>query len=362
MILLAHGLQFRVHAKVRLRIGKPNVLAQSAEKSPLACMQDESSEERKTLLDWAMRLSPDSPRKRVKEWIASGRYFLNGAAVTQAGLQMVDPGDALTMGPADRSTASWTHRQKIHPKVTVLYLDASIAVIDKAAGILSVPMEGYKALSALEVLGDYLNDDKGTPLRRRLFGSPEMVRPLPVHRLDQYTSGLFCIAMNADARQDLIEQLRKHELMREYIAYADATCHEDSGTWRHYLKLDSRQYEQAISDQPVDGSVEAVTHFWVDKIYPKNRVTRLRIRLETGLKHQIRIQAAKAGLPLIGDRLYHAGTAAAVKRKGGTWPYGFRRQALHASAIGLKHPVDGRELTFRSNLPADLVRLENRLS
>lgn len=325
-------------------------------------MQDENPGENKTLLDWAMGLCPDSPRKRVKEWIAAGRFFLDGEVVTQAGMRIPDPGEALTMGAPDSATASWAHRKKIHPKVTVVYLDASFAVVDKAAGILSVPMEGYKTLSALEVLAEYLNNDKGEPLRKRLFGNRGKVRPLPVHRLDQYTSGLLCIAMNPDARQSLMEQLRKHELLREYVAYVDATCHEESGTWRHHLRLDSRQYQQNLFHKPVAGSVEAVTHFAIEKVFPTNRVTRLKIRLETGLKHQIRIQAAAAGLPLLGDRLYHSGTAAAMKRRGATLPYGLRRQALHASAIGLKHPVDGRELTFHSKVPADLARLEDRLS
>ncbi len=324
-------------------------------------MQGNRPEDEKTLLEWAVRLCPDSPRKRIKEWIVNGRFYLNGKVVIQAGRRMPDPGEALVLGQPDSATASWVNRRRIHPKVTVLYLDSSLAIVDKGAGLLSVPMEGYKAKSALEILGDYLNDPKGEPLRRRLFGSPAPVRPLPGHRLDQYTSGLLCLALNPDARSVLIEQLRRHELLREYLAFADGTCHEPSGIWRHYLKLDNKDYHQSLHEKPVEGSTEAVTHYSVEKTFPVNRVTKLRIRLETGLKHQIRIQAAAAGLPLIGDRLYHAATAAALKRKGATLPYGFRRQALHAATIGLKHPESGKILRFESNPPLDMARLQERL-
>lgn len=324
-------------------------------------MENKDSAGQKTLLEWTQEICPDSPRKRLKEWIANGRFYLDGEVATRANQKMPDPQGKLTLGAPDSATASWVNRRKIHPKVSVLYLDSALAIVDKGAGLLSVPMEGFKAKSALEVLGDYLNDPKGDALRRRLFGSPEKIRPLPVHRLDQYTSGLLCIALNEDSRRILIDQLRRHDLLREYLAFADGTCHEESGTWRHYLRLSRDNYKQSIHSTPVAGSTEAVTHFTLEKVFPMNRVSKLKIRLETGLKHQIRIQAAEAGLALIGDRVYHKGTVTALKRKGATLPYGFKRQALHASVIGLKHPQDGRELRFESNLPLDMLRLEERL-
>ncbi len=324
-------------------------------------MDQTDKENEKSLLEWAMLVCPESPRKRVKEWITSGRFYLNGEVVIRASQKMPDPEGALTLGKPDSATASWVHRRRINPKVTVLYLDADLAIIDKGAGLLSVPVEGLNAKSALDILGEYLNNSRGEATRRRLFGSPASVRPLPVHRLDQYTSGLLCIALNQDARYSLIDQLRRHELLREYNAIVDGTCHEESGTWRHFLKLDRDKYRQQLHEKQVPESVQAVTHFTMEKLFERNRVSRLRIRLETGLKHQIRIQAAAAGLPLIGDRLYHKGTATAMKRKGATLPYGFRRQALHACLIGLKHPATAKELRFESKMPLDMATLEGRL-
>lgn len=325
-------------------------------------MQSEDRGETRTLMDWAMEICPDSPRKRVKEWIKSGRFYLDGQVVTKGNMQLTDPRGALTFGKPDSATASWVHRRRIHPKLTVLYLDQDLAIVDKGAGLLSVPYEGNNEKSALDLLAEYLNDARGEATRRRLFGGPASVRPLPVHRLDKFTSGLLCIAMNPAARSSLIDQLHRHQLLREYIAIVDGTCHEESGTWRHFLKLEGGRFEQKLHLKSVEGSVQAVTHFILEKVFPQNRVSRLRIRLETGLKHQIRIQAAEAGLPLIGDRLYHKGTVTAMERKGATLPYGFRRQALHACLIGLKHPSSGKVLRFESKIPMDMARLEQRLS
>lgn len=315
----------------------------------------------KILLDWAMQLCPDSPRKRVKEWIASGRFYLDGKAVSNAGERLSDPGDRLTFGKPDSSVSSWAHRKKIHPKLTVLYMDKDLAIVDKAAGLLSVPLEGQQAKSALSVLGDYINDPKGEGTRRRIWGSPDKVYPAPVHRLDQYTSGLLCIALNPDSRKHLIDQLRRHVLLREYIAFCDGEINPPSGSWKHFLKLDKSGYRQSINHRPLPGSVQAVTHYSVEQVFPVNHVSRLRIRLETGLKHQIRIQAAEAGLPLIGDRLYHAATVRALKRKGAPIPYGFRRQALHAATIGLQHPSSAQQMRFDSPIPSDLQRLQERM-
>lgn len=321
----------------------------------------ETENNERTLLDWAVRLCPDSPRKRVKEWIAAGRFCLDGRVVTKAGLRLADPGALLTMGAPEKSAVAWGHRKRIHPKLVLVYLDSELAIVDKEAGLLSVPTEEQSKISALDVLAGYLNDPRGQATRRSFFGSADPVKPLPVHRLDQYTSGLLCVALNEGARVDLIRQLRSHEFVREYIAYGDGDAETPQGTWRNQLKLDERGYAQQVVDEGEDGATEAVTHYNVEETYGRHHVSKLRIRLETGLKHQIRIQAATCGLPLIGDRTYHPGTKKAVEKKGAKLPYGFRRQALHASTIGILHPKSRKKLKFQSKIPGDLQQLEERL-
>jgi 23S rRNA pseudouridine1911/1915/1917 synthase len=317
--------------------------------------------EGKTLLDWATRLCPDSPRKRVKEWIAAGRFCLEGRVVTKAGLRLSDPGQALTLGAPDEAAPAWGHRKRIHPKLVLVYLDSDLAIVDKEAGLLSVPTDNQKKISAMEVLANYLNDPRGEVTRRSFFGSADSVKPLPVHRLDQYTSGLLCLAFNEVSRQKLIQQLRSHDFLREYIAYGDGAALEPVGVWRDYLRLDERGYEQVLLEGPEEGAAEAVTHYAVESFYERNQVAKLRIRLETGLKHQIRIQAAAHGMPLIGDRIYNPAVQKAVGLKGAKLPYGFKRQALHATMIGILHPKSGKKLKFVSRIPGDMQDLEDRL-
>ena len=322
---------------------------------------DDSSGE-KTLLDWAAQLCPDSPRKRIKAWITAGRFCLDGVVVTKAGLRMTDPGGRLTMGEPEKAPSNWGHRKRIHPKLVLVHLDASLAIVDKEPGLLSVPTEGQGKTSALDLLAGYLNDPRGEATRRAFFGGKDPVKPLPVHRLDQYTSGLLCIAMNDRARVHLIDQLRRHDFLREYIAYADGEAPSETGIWRNYMKLDEAGYGQVLVDADTPGAVEAVTRYTVEQVFARHHVSKLRIRLETGLKHQIRIQAAAHGMPLVGDRLYHESVRKAVGMKGAKLPYAFKRQALHAATIGIRHPEDGRSLRFESRIPGDMQQLEERLS
>jgi 23S rRNA pseudouridine1911/1915/1917 synthase len=324
-------------------------------------MSDPANPNEKTLLEWAVKLCPDSPRKRIKEWIMAGRFCLDGRVVTKAGLRLTDPGDRLTMGTPDESVAAWSHRKRIHPKLVLVYLDTDLAIVDKEAGLLSVPTENQAKISAIEVLANYLNDPRGEARRRSYFGSADPVKPLPVHRLDQYTSGLLCIAFKDESRRKLIGQLRSHDFLREYIAYADGDAPESSGAWRDYLQLDEAGLNQQLLPSAEPGTTEAVTHYAVEETYARHHVAKLRIRLETGLKHQIRIQAAAHGLPLIGDRIYHPGTQKAVAKQGAKLPYGFKRQALHAAVIGIRQPRSGEKLKFQSKIPGDMQALEERL-
>lgn len=324
-------------------------------------VEEQSGGSEKTLLDWAVRLCPDSPRKRIKDWIASGRFCLDGRVVTKAGMRLADPGDSLTMGKPEKSAVAWGHRKRIHPKLVLVYLDCDLAIVDKEAGLLSVPTENQSKISAIEVLSNYLNDSRGEATRRSFFGSVDAVKPLPVHRLDQFTSGLLCVALNDNARRHLIKQLRSHDFLREYIAYGDGDAPTPSGTWRNFMKLDERGYDQQLLEEREEDAVEAVTHYQVEEVYERHHVSKLRIRLETGLKHQIRIQAAAHGMPLIGDRVYHPSTQKAVAKKGAKLPYGFQRQALHAAMIGIIHPTSGDKVKFQSRIPVDMQLLEERL-
>jgi 23S rRNA pseudouridine1911/1915/1917 synthase len=253
----------------------------------------------------------------------------------------------------------------------LLYLDCAFAIVNKGPGLISVPAPNCN-LSALSILADFLVGklkarDRGAagkslpPAYRRL-------QPLPVHRLDQYTSGVLCMATSPAARHHLVEQLKAHTMKRDYVAFVEGRSSMPKGTWRQWLQLSKDELRQRVLSETqakAHGSEvqEAITHYEVIAEYPlaggKGFVTKLRLRLETGRKHQIRVQAAHAGLPLIGDRTYnpvyrcqdHPNT-----------PIDFPRQALHAEVLTLEHPNQpGSRMTWTAELPKDLRQLDSAL-
>ena len=326
------------------------------------------SEEEKPALEWLARQYPDSPNKRLKEWFACGRITINGKVITKPHLRFTNPGKALKMTPAlgRRKVLSRRMPVRIHAQVNLLYIDEALAIVNKGPGLLSVPLPGKHQPSALSVLKLYLQD-KGTQTSKRNAMDSHAFTPLPVHRLDQYTSGLLCFAMHPEAREHLIKQVRDHSFLREYLALGDGKLRQRKGLWKNWLRLDEQGMKQFAFDVPTKSAVEATSLYevideitWSTKDGRKHTVSRLRLRLQTGLKHQLRIHAAQAGIPLLGDRHYHPDFKKAADAGAGP-PYGCKRQALHASSIGFIHPDTGKMKRFNSKFPRDLTIIEEAL-
>jgi 23S rRNA pseudouridine1911/1915/1917 synthase len=320
------------------------------------------------LLDWLLRKYPGTPKTRAKQWILAGRVSVNGVILRKPHQPIPNPVRTLQLLERRATTLDCGTGWNIHPRVSLLYLDAALAVVNKGPGLISVPASDCD-LSALSILDDFLAGrlkarDRGVagktlpPPYRRLH-------PLPVHRLDQYTSGVFCMAMNPAARLHLIDQLKAHTMKREYVAFVDGRSKTPSGTWRQWLELSDDELRQHIlpESQARAGSSEAkeaITHYEVVAEYRvaggSGFVTQLRLRLETGRKHQIRIQAANAGMPLLGDRTYHPAYRA---RERAASFIDFPRQALHAQVLTLEHPEQpGTRMSWTAQLPRDLRQLE----
>ena len=294
---------------------------------------------------------------------------MNGQIIRKPHQVIPDPGSGLQLLSRHSVSVDCGQGWRIHPRVTLLHLDSSLGVVNKGPGLISVPDQAH--LSALGILQDFLAGklkSRASECAGATF-PPEFRRltPQPVHRLDQYTSGLFCLAFKAESRARLIDQLRRGEIKREYVAFAEGKPAADSGTWRTWLELDDEEGRQQIVSEPEDGEprpkqAEAITHFEVLARYtlgPHHApYTKLRLKLETGLKHQIRIQAARAGLPLVGDRTYNPNY-----RLGVAPLLPMDRQALHAEFLELWHPHNSRQkLSWRAELPEDLKRLEAQLN
>jgi 23S rRNA pseudouridine1911/1915/1917 synthase len=332
-----------------------------------------AEEESQALLHWLLRKHPDTPKTRAKQWILAGRVSVAGVILRKPHQMLRDPGDALRLLDRQATTLDCGSGWQIHPRVELLYLDSALAVVNKGPGLLSVPA-ARDDLSALSILADFLAGKLKALERggagRTLPPAYRKLQPMPVHRLDQYTSGVFSIAMNPAARYHLIEQLKAHTMKREYVAFVEGRAPSPKGVWRHWLELSEDELRQQIVPAArvaaPSSAQEAITHYEVIAEYPladgHHVVTKLRLRLETGRKHQIRAQAAHSGLPLIGDRTYNPGCREKGRdeRDGGHIP--FPRQALHAEVLTLEHPQrPGQRMTWRAEMPKDLRQLEASL-
>jgi 23S rRNA pseudouridine1911/1915/1917 synthase len=323
------------------------------------------------VLEWLLQKHPDTPKSRAKQWILAGRVSINGVIIRKPHQRTPDPGDGLALLNRNATHLECGTGWQIHPRVSLLYLDSALAIVNKGPGLISVPASNCD-LSALSILADFLSGKLKARDRsvagRTLPAAFRRLQCLPVHRLDQYTSGVFCIACNPKAREHLIEQLKAHTMRREYVAFVEGRARTPKGTWRQWLRLSQDELRQNIvSDAEAKSALarnsevkEAITHYEVIAEFPLANgaefVTKLRLRLETGRKHQIRIQAAHAGLPLIGDRTYNP------KYRRQAEPVSvldFPRQALHAEVLDLEHPErPGARMNWKAEMPKDLRQLE----
>ncbi|MBI4265242.1 MAG: RluA family pseudouridine synthase [Acidobacteria bacterium] len=220
----------------------------------------------------------------------------------------------------------------------ILYEDETLLVLNKPAGLLSVPLERRRgAASAYDLLEDHLR-----PRGKR--------RPLVVHRIDRDTSGLVIFAKTAFAQQGLKEQFERREPDRVYLAIVRGHPDPPQGTWRDRLVWDAKALIQRRTRQSDPRGKDAVSHYRVLESFPGASL--VEVRLETGKRNQIRIQAQLRGHPLVGERRYGSGARE---------PIAFCRQALHAHRLAFSHPVDGRPLRFEAPIPADLEELLARL-
>lgn len=341
-------------------------------------MGEKTSDGARPLIDWVLKQFPDTPKKRAKQWIMSGRVRVDGGIRRRPHERLPDPGTRLRLSGQD-AAAVYDGKLNIHRLLALRYADTSLAVVEKSAGLLSVPAPGRRQISALTLLRDFLA--AAAPKRGPARDIPPQLcarLPLPVHRLDQYSSGLLCVAMNANDREALIKMFSSHDVTREYIAFIDGRLPAARGSWRDWLMLDETGRVQSVVTKHEAKAarargMEAVTDWESIEVFelaarggspgaPDRVISKIRCSLVTGARHQIRVQAAHAGVPIIGDRRYHPLYGESSDTNTEKPPIGFPRQALHASKLGFKHPQSaGREMIWTSDLPDDMRQLENQL-
>lgn len=293
---------------------------------------DELANER---LDQALaKLLPEFSRTQLKEWIESGQVTVNDTLVKAK--TRVKSGDKVSVNPVLRHTPPAWQAQDI--PLNIVYEDDDVIIINKPAGLVVHPGAGNADATLLNAL---------------LHHSPalnELPRAGILHRLDKDTSGLLIIAKNAAALKHLSQQLKKRTLSREYqtIVYGELISggKVDAPIDRHPL----HRKRMAV----VDTGKPAVTHYRVMEKY--RGLTRLKVKLETGRTHQIRVHMSHIRHPIAGDVLY----GGRVKLSKGMSEdlikalRQFKRQALHAYAVGFVHPSTEEWISFEAELPADM--------
>lgn len=281
-------------------------------------------------------------RSHASDALARGKVFFNDEEMTAAdGARRLAPGDRVRVW-ADRpgSARKRTPRPARAGELPIIYEDDSLIVVNKPPGLLAVPLERQEDANSVQ-------DELVLHLRSR-----GKRRPLVVHRIDRDTSGLVVFATRADAQAKLKDQFRRREPERVYLAVVYGCPSPPAGSWRDHLVWDRRMLVQKETHPTDPHGQEARSEYrTVERL---RGASLIEVRLITGRRNQIRLQARLHGHTLIGEARYIYGPEALR-------PVEFSRQALHAFRLGFWHPLTGKPLSFEAPLPADILELVRRL-
>ncbi|UYZ82580.1 23S rRNA pseudouridine(1911/1915/1917) synthase RluD [Entomomonas sp. E2T0] len=282
----------------------------------------------------AAQLFSDYSRSRLSTWIKEGKLTVNGAVLKPK--DTVFSGALLALNAEQEAQGDWV-AQNI--KLNVVYEDEALLVINKPAGLVVHPAAGHY---------------EGTLLNALLYHAPELQnvpRAGIVHRLDKDTTGLMVVAKTLEAQTKLVEQLQARSVSRIYEAIVAGVVTSggtvDAPINRHGVQ---RQKMAVVAD-----GKKAVTHYRVLERF--RAYTHIRVQLETGRTHQIRVHMAHINFPLLGDPVY-GGRFRIPPASNPTLIQSlkeFPRQALHARFLELDHPTTGKRIRWESELPEDIV-------
>ncbi len=266
---------------------------------------------------------PLGSRSQAQAAIDGGRVRVDGRVRPKS--HVLAAGETIeVMGaqPEDRPAAGGSE-----VVFAVPYEDEHLLVVDKPAGLVVHPARGHRSGTLAQGLGD------------RVAGGEDPWRAGIVHRLDRLTSGLLVVAKSDAVHRALKAQLADRTLHREYLALVDGVPEARSGTVE--APIGRARRDRVLMSIDSDEPRDARTHFTLERVLATEAL--LRVVLDTGRTHQIRVHMAAIGHPVLGDAQY-----------GGPARYGLTRQFLHATRLSLLHPVSGERLEVTSDLPDDL--------
>jgi 23S rRNA pseudouridine1911/1915/1917 synthase len=269
---------------------------------------------------------PGSSGRSVKQWLSAGRVRVN-AEVVRDPRTLVAPRDRVTLGPGGVDPA---HPAVLPLGLAIVHEDRHLVVIDKPPGLLTIATEKERERTAYRLLWDLLG-------RHR-----PVARPFIVHRLDRETSGLLVVAKTPGAKTALQTQFAGRTVDRGYVAVVEGVMRKDTRTLVDRVEEDAA-YRVRIARGGRRGGREAITRY---RVRERGRdATLIDIALGTGRRHQIRVQLAAIGHPVVGDAQH------------GSRRDPLRRVCLHASVLGFVHPGTGEPARFESPAPPAFLRL-----
>jgi 23S rRNA pseudouridine1911/1915/1917 synthase len=273
--------------------------------------------DRMSILDALRQLFPHSSRRTIQHWIKGNRFSLDGQPIERDTF-MAEKGQTLQSVDAFRT--------KKAANINIIYEDRYFIAVDKPVGLLSVPLDAPTSKRhALGILREYYQTDQ----------------ILAIHRIDRETSGILLFARGFGSQKKFDLLFEQHDLQREYFAVLEGRLPEDRGTWECSLK-ELPSYDVVIAHNPEEGK-QAITHFEV--LRRSAKYSYVRLMLETGRKHQIRVHCKRAGCPVLGDQRYGANEDP------------IHRLCLHSRSISFIHPFTKQKLSFTSPLPFSFKKL-----
>jgi len=295
---------------------------------------------------------PELSRARLQALIADGAVSRDGEAVTSGSAKAPAGVYVVALPPV----VSATPEPEAIP-LTVLFEDADLIVIDKAAGMAAHPAPGNETGTLVNALLAHCGAS--------LSGIGGVARPGIVHRLDKDTSGVMVAAKTDRAHAGLSALFATHDIERSYIALTRGSPAPAKGRIETRIgRSSSDRKKMAVLKS---GGREAVTDYVVERVFGSPAraggapmAARVVCTLHTGRTHQIRVHMASKGAPILGDPVYGSGSPATAV-KAAIVEAGLVRQALHAAVLGFVHPVTGKHLRFETAPPEDMRELQRLL-
>ncbi|WP_374379183.1 23S rRNA pseudouridine(1911/1915/1917) synthase RluD [Pseudomonas fluvialis] len=282
----------------------------------------------------AAQLFPEHSRSRLSAWIKEGRLTVDGAVLRPR--DPVHAGALLALQAEQEAQGEWLAQDIA---LNIVYEDEHLLVIDKPAGLVVHPAAGHADGTLLNALLHHVPDIVNVP------------RAGIVHRLDKDTTGLMVVAKTIEAHTQLVAQLQARSVGRIYEAIVIGQL-TSGGTVDAPIGRSSAQRQRMAVTA---GGKPAVTHYRVLERFRSH--THVRVKLETGRTHQIRVHMSHIGYPLVGDPVYAGrfrippGASLTLVQELKSFP----RQALHARFLELQHPATGLRMKWQSALPDDFV-------